>query len=138
MTSLTVAPAALPSALMRSSEYDCAAKRRDPEMATLNIVGGAWNGLASDGCRCAARTISHSPLPMPGMISAPARSTPSSGSKRLGVGAGVVGALSAWGVRAGRRCAHSGGRSSVGSSDSTAASMRAAATPSTMAWCTLA
>ena len=41
VTSFTVALPALPMALSRASEKDCAAKRREPEMLTLNGVGGA-------------------------------------------------------------------------------------------------
>ena len=42
VTSLIVAPVALPIRRMRLSEYDCATKRRDPEIATLSGLGGAW------------------------------------------------------------------------------------------------
>ena len=41
VTSLTVAPVALPICLSRSSEYDCAANRREPVISELKGVGGA-------------------------------------------------------------------------------------------------
>ena len=40
VTSLTVAPR-LADRLERASSYDCAANRREPEIRTLNMVGGA-------------------------------------------------------------------------------------------------
>ena len=54
-TSLTVAPAAFLTALIRSRDQDCAAHRRAPPMGTLSMVRGARNGMVSCCSTSAAR-----------------------------------------------------------------------------------
>ena len=54
-TSLTVTPAAFLTALIRSSDQDCAAHRRAPPIGTLSMVRGARNGRVSCCSSSAAR-----------------------------------------------------------------------------------
>ena len=129
VTSLTVAPVASPMRLSRASEYDCAAKRREPEISTLNGVGGAWNGRAAVALVLSLRSMSHRPLPMPGRISRPARAASASWASSPGAARGPREAGSA-----ASDCAHSGGLCSFAEPDRPSAIIFAPVTPSTSAW----
>ena len=102
--SLTVAPVALPICRSRSSEYDCAAKRREPVISVLSGVGGASQGVVAPAAAWLPRTYSHRPLPTPGRISPVARaaSTADFSSRSTVDPPGTLARLT-------KACAHSGG-----------------------------
>ena len=133
MTSFIVAPAALPTALMRSSGQPCAAKRRAPVIGTLNIDRGAWNDSVADCSRNASFTSF-----------AVAEPKPRTSLREVGDRADRVERRRRTNDRRRRTrpCARLGdhtGRTSMsdGSSDSEFCSSRSADTPSSSAWCDL-
>ena len=128
ITSFIVAPAARPTALIRSSGQPCAANRRAPVIGTLNIDFGAWNASAADCSRNASFTA---------FAAAPPRPTTSftirpAARERVGL------------RRAARLVEHvrpapaattaAARRASSGSGDSELWSSRSADTPSSSAW----